>query len=287
MKYMNPRKKVLIIEDELAHLDVMQQKLKKEGYEVAAATDGEAGYAMITTTNPDIILLDVILPKLNGFDILERMKKDNIHTPVIVVSNSGQPVEVDRALALGAIDFLVKAEFDPSDVVEKVRHVLGGSSASASTGGPTMPSARVASSALPLSSAVVGGGDARTLKILIIEDDRFLRDLIQQKLTKEGFTTLIAVDGEEGAKITKEQKPHLILLDLILPGMDGFEILRKLKGDSETSAIPVIVLSNLGQKEDMDRAMKAGADDFMVKAHFTPTEIISKIRSILEEKYFR
>lgn len=284
---MNPKKKVLIIEDELAHLHVMQQKLEKEGYDVAAATDGEAGYAMITTTNPDVILLDVILPKLNGFDILERMRKDDIHTPVIIVSNSGQPVEVDRALALGAIDFLVKAEFDPSDVVEKVRRVLGDISAGASSGGPDTPLARVASSMLPSSAAVVGGGDARTLKILIIEDDRFLRDLIQQKLTKEGFAALVAIDGEEGARVAKEQKPHLVLLDLILPGMDGFEILRKLKSDSETSAIPVIVLSNLGQKEDMDRAMKAGAEDFMVKAHFTPTEIISKIRSILEEKYFR
>lgn len=285
---MNLKKKVLIIEDELAHLDIMQQKLANEGYDVAAATDGETGYAMITTTNPDVVLLDVILPKLNGFDILERMRKDNIRVPVIIVSNSGQPVEVDRALALGAIDFLVKAEFDPSDVVEKVRRVLGDFSAGASTGEPDAPSARVASSTLPSSSAaVVGGGDARALKILIIEDDRFLRDLIQQKLIKEGFTALVAIDGEEGAKIAKEQKPHLVLLDLILPGIDGFEILRKLKSDAETSAIPVIVLSNLGQKEDMDRAMKAGAEDFMVKAHFTPTEIIAKIRSILEEKYFR
>ena len=284
---MNPKKKVLIIEDELAHLDVMRQKLEKEGYNVAAATDGEAGYTMITTMNPDLILLDVILPKINGFDILERMQKDNIHTPVIVVSNSGQPVEVDRALALGALDFLVKAEFDPSDVVEKVRRVLGDASAGAPPGRPDAPSVRVASSSLPSSSTVVGNDTVKTLKILIIEDDRFLRDLIQQKLTKEGFTTLVAVDGEEGVKIAKEQKPHLVLLDLILPGIDGFEILRKLKSDAETSAIPVIVLSNLGQKEDMDRAMKAGAEDFMVKAHFTPTEIVSKIRSILEEKYFR
>ncbi|OGF74742.1 hypothetical protein A3J56_03350 [Candidatus Giovannonibacteria bacterium RIFCSPHIGHO2_02_FULL_46_20] len=123
--------------------------------------------------------------------------------------------------------------------------------------------------------------------VLIVEDDRFLRDLIQQKLTKEGFTTISAVDGEEGLKITKEQKPHLVLLDLILPGMDGFEVLRKIKSDPETAATPVVVLSNLGQKEDMDRAMKIGADDFMVKAHFTPTEIISKVRSILKEKYFQ
>ena len=121
--------------------------------------------------------------------------------------------------------------------------------------------------------------------VLIVEDDRFLRDLIQQKLTKEGFKTIAAVDGEEGLKSATEQKPHLILLDLILPGIDGFEVLRKIKGDASTSGIPIIVLSNLGQKEDMDRALKAGAEDFMVKAHFTPTEIIAKVRGVLKEKY--
>ena len=123
-------------------------------------------------------------------------------------------------------------------------------------------------------------------KILIIEDDKFLRDLIQQKLTKEGFLTVVASDGEEGVRAAQSEIPHLVLLDLILPGIDGFELLKQLKGDQKTSAIPVIVLSNLGQKEDMERALKNGAEDFMVKAHFTPSEIVTKIRATLKAKYF-
>lgn len=123
-------------------------------------------------------------------------------------------------------------------------------------------------------------------KILIIEDDKFLRDLIQQKLNKEGFVSLAAVDGEEGLKTAQAEVPHLILLDLILPGIDGFEVLKKLKADSKTTAIPVIVLSNLGQKDDMERTLKDGAEDFMVKAHFTPSEIIAKVRDTLKAKYF-
>ena len=123
-------------------------------------------------------------------------------------------------------------------------------------------------------------------KILIIEDDKFLRDLIQQKLTKEGFLTVVASDGEEGVRAAQSEIPHLVLLDLILPGIDGFEVLKQLKGDQKTSAIPVIVLSNLGQKEDMERTLKNGAEDFMVKAHFTPSEIVTKIRATLKAKYF-
>lgn len=123
-------------------------------------------------------------------------------------------------------------------------------------------------------------------KILIIEDDKFLRDLIQQKLNKEGFTTVTAIDGEEGVRMAQSESPHLVLLDLILPGIDGFEVLKKLKEDQKTSSIPVIVLSNLGQKEDMERTLKDGAEDFMVKAHFTPSEIVAKIRATLKAKYF-
>ena len=122
-------------------------------------------------------------------------------------------------------------------------------------------------------------------EILVVEDDKFLRDLMLQKLQKEGFTPFEAMDGEEGLRVIGEKKPDLVLLDLILPGLDGFEILRRLKADPATAATPVIVLSNLGQKEDMDRAMSAGAEDFMVKAHFTPGEIIAKIKSVLKKKY--
>lgn len=118
--------------------------------------------------------------------------------------------------------------------------------------------------------------------ILIIEDDKFLRELITQKLIKEGYEVSEAVDGEEGIKKVKDEKPTLVLLDLILPGIDGFEVLSKIKEDPGLSSIPVIILSNLGQKEDIERGLKLGAVDYLIKAHFTPGEIIDKIKNILK-----
>lgn len=117
--------------------------------------------------------------------------------------------------------------------------------------------------------------------ILIVEDDKFLRELISQKLVKEGYNISQAVDGEEGLKKAKEEKPDLVLLDLILPGIDGFEVLARIKEDGEAAKVPVIILSNLGQKEDVEKGLKLGAVDFLVKAHFTPGEIIEKIKRIL------
>jgi len=119
-------------------------------------------------------------------------------------------------------------------------------------------------------------------RILIVEDDRFLRELIVKKLVNEGYDAIEAVDGEQGLQKTKEEKPDLILLDLILPGIDGFEVLALKKDDASVSGIPVIILSNLGQKEDVEKGLGLGAVDYLIKAHFTPGEIIEKVRNILK-----
>ena len=118
-------------------------------------------------------------------------------------------------------------------------------------------------------------------KILIIEDDKFLRELISQKVAKEGYQVTEAVDGEDGAKKVKEEKPDLVLLDLILPGIDGFEVLSSIKEDPTIAQVPVIIFSNLGQKDDVERGLKLGAVDYLIKAHFTPGEIIEKIKKAL------
>ena len=120
--------------------------------------------------------------------------------------------------------------------------------------------------------------------ILVIEDDKFLRELMVRKLASEpGFEILSAIDGENGLKSMKEQKPEVVLLDLILPGIGGFDVLAKMKEDMALADIPVIILSNLGQQEDVDKGMQLGAVDFMIKAHFTPNEIVEKIKQVLNK----
>lgn len=118
-------------------------------------------------------------------------------------------------------------------------------------------------------------------KILLVEDDKFLRELITKKLKSEKYEVVETVDGESGLAKIKEIKPDLILLDLILPGIDGFEVLSRLKDNAAIRSIPVIVLSNLSQQEEIDKALNLGAADFLIKAHFIPGEIIEKIRKIL------
>lgn len=118
-------------------------------------------------------------------------------------------------------------------------------------------------------------------KVFVIEDDKFLRELISEELGREGFSVAVAVDGEEAVREIPKEIPNLILLDLILPGIDGFDVLKQIKENPAISKIPVIILSNLGQKENIDKGMALGATDYLIKANFTPREIIAKIKNFL------
>ena len=118
-------------------------------------------------------------------------------------------------------------------------------------------------------------------KILIVEDDNFLRSLTAKRLEKEGYTVAVAVDGESALVTAQDEQPDLILLDLLLPGLDGFGVLGKLKAHNDLKKVPVIVFSNLGQKEDIEKAKLLGADQFLIKANFTLDDVMDKIKSAL------
>lgn len=121
-----------------------------------------------------------------------------------------------------------------------------------------------------------------TIKILLVEDDTFLSSMYSTKFNLEGFVVAAAHDGEEGYKLAKKEKPDIILLDILLPKMDGFTVLDNLKKDEETKDIPVIMLTNLGQKEDVKKGFEKGAVGYLIKAHFMPSEVVEKIKSTLD-----
>ena len=118
-------------------------------------------------------------------------------------------------------------------------------------------------------------------KILIVEDDPFLLSMYVTKLELANYGVLQASDGALGLETAKKDKPALILLDILLPEMDGFEVLTALKQDERLKDTPVILLTNLGQKEDIEKGLELGAVDYLIKAHFTPQEVMQKISTAL------
>ena len=123
-------------------------------------------------------------------------------------------------------------------------------------------------------------------RILVIEDDQFLGELITMKLSKENFDVTLATTGADGLQKVEELKPDIVLLDIILPEMDGFEVLKGIRSlsDTVTSQTPVILLSNLGQESNIERGLSLGAQDYLVKSNFTTDEITKKVRETLAKE---
>ncbi len=128
-------------------------------------------------------------------------------------------------------------------------------------------------------SSVAGTPQKR--KIMVVEDDFFISDIYDVKLSSAGYEIILANNGREAIeKLTSGVRPHLMLLDIVMPYMDGFDVLKAMSENAQWQSIPVVLLTNLSQKEDIDQAMKHGAKDYLIKSHFTPSEVLSKV-----EKY--
>lgn len=121
-------------------------------------------------------------------------------------------------------------------------------------------------------------------KILLVEDDAMISSIYKTKFEADGFQVFVAVDGATGLDLAKKEKPDLMMLDVILPGLDGFSVLEEIKKDKTTRSIPVIMLTNLGTEDDKAKGQKMGALDYLVKASLTPGQISEKIEKILSIK---
>ncbi len=121
----------------------------------------------------------------------------------------------------------------------------------------------------------------KQIKILLVDDDTFLSAIYAEKFESQDFVVLQAINGEEGLKMAKKDMPDIILLDLLMPKMDGFECLEKIKSDIELRDIPVIIHSNLGGRDDIERCMHLGASAYLIKSHTLPHEAVNKVKAVL------
>ncbi len=121
------------------------------------------------------------------------------------------------------------------------------------------------------------------MRVTIIEDEEILLDILREKFSREKFEVSVARDGEEAVPVISEAKPDVILLDLVLPQKSGFQVLEELKADSELKNIPVMVLTNLGQEEEMRRALQLGAEDFIIKTQYPLNVIVEKVKNKIKK----
>lgn len=253
--------KILVIENEESLANFLETKLKKEGFEILTARDGEVGYAQIKSWKPDLVLLDIPVSNMNEY--LEKIYKEGVRIPFIIISNSDKFAELEKIKKIGAVDFLVKSEFGTQEIIRKIEKYLKRNENKNST-----------------------KGGSENSKILLVEDEQLLREICSKKLLIEGYDVIEVLDGGDALKKITQEKPDLILLDIILPTINGFEILKQIRSNEDTKIAhtPVIILSNLGQETDIARAKELGISGYLIKAQFTTDEIIEKVEKVLKEK---
>ena len=118
--------------------------------------------------------------------------------------------------------------------------------------------------------------------ILLVEDDPFLIDIYTTKLKKDNFAVQVARNGKETFKLLKKEIPDILVLDIVLPQVDGWEVLSELKKNTQWKKIPVIILSNLGQKMEVEKGLNLGVAKYLIKAHYTPAEVVEEIKKIVK-----
>ncbi len=269
--------RILIVEANDSVAKELNAILSGAGYSLAWAVGKDEALIKIHEWGPGLIFVGTITPPEEKFQLLAEKRTDKTISgiPVIFVSSHGESDEINRALSLGINDYLITDNLGSNDILTMVALQLG-----KETG--TLEEKKLVVSPLTLEKSGVGKKATLAGKtIMWVEDDKFLSDIIGRKLQAEKCTLLHAGTGEGAFRLLEQTTPNIILLDILLPGIDGFEILRHIKDHAETKDIPVILLSNLGQKEDMEKGKSLGASRFLVKAMVTLDEIVATIKEVL------
>ena len=200
---------VLLIEDDRHSAELLAVYLEGAGYRTALARDGAEGLELARQLRPCAVVLDIVLPRIDGWDLLARLKADpaTASCPVVIVSMLDQR---GKGFALGAADYLVKP-VERDELLEA------------------------------LARCIPGGMDSRT--VLVIDDEARDRRLIADTLEAEGYSVLSAESGEEGIELARRERPTVVLLDLLMPGLDGFAVVERMRADATTADVPIVVLT--------------------------------------------
>ncbi len=256
---------ILIVDDDPMNRDMLSRRLAREDYTVATAEGGRVALEMMAAERYDLILLDIMMPEMDGYEVLQRIKADERlrHTPVIMLTALSDRESVMRCLKAGADDYLVKP-FNMGEAKTRLLRCL-----------------ETKSFQDPPSSS--GDEPPKEIAVLVVDDEELNRDLLARRVKQAGYAPSCAQDGETALKLLAAKDFDLVLLDIMMPGVDGYEVLSQMKWDERLREIPVIMISALNDSDSMARCFELGADDYVMKP-FNAAELRSRLSSCLQQK---
>jgi CheY-like chemotaxis protein len=238
--------RVLVVDDDQTARELMRRLLAKEGFDVITATDGQEGLEMARRFEPSVITLDVMMPKVDGWDVLKELKADPAlaDIPVIMVSMLD---ESDRGYRLGAADYMTK----PIDR-ERMKLLLD-----------------------------KYRSRAKEPRVLLVEDDEATRAMMRSILRGDGWQVFEAENGRVALESIDEAAPHLILLDLMMPEMDGFEFLEALRHQPARQGTPVVVVTAADLSAEDHRRLNGGVEYVLQKSGLNRDQLLGEIRELV------
>lgn len=236
--------KILVIDDEKTHRDLLRNVLSYHGHEVVTADGGEQGIELFKQRGPDFTLLDLRMPLMNGIETLKEIRAIDPHAAVLILTAWGTDQLEFQARQLGVMDFLNK-NLALDNITEALEAAM------------QKPAKASAPSTEPTATAVAAQG------VLVVDDDPQVRESLRDALTARGYAVQVAKDGHEALTLAQESSPKLLVLDLSMPGMNGVEVLRQLRGRHYNGV--VILLTDGKDDKLMKEAMDLGSVDFMGK----------------------
>ncbi len=260
---------MLVIEDDANNLDVAQRIIRAAGHEALSATDGAAGLATARAEHPDAILVDLLLPRVDGWTVTKTLREEEWARRIPIIAVSALAMQQDRARAIEAgCDDFVSKPYAPSELRAVLARFLdeGEAVIPASVRGraPKKPVERLGS-------------------VLVVDDEPANVDLLVRRLEALGADTLRASNGEDALGIADRELPDLILLDVMMPGIDGFDTCRRLKMNDRTAPIPVIFATAKTDSEDLQKGFEVGGVDYITKP-IGPIELAARVRSAIYTK---
>lgn len=268
-------KKILVVEDNALNMKLVRGLLGLGPYRMLEAVDAETGLELAGRELPDLILMDIQLPGMDGLSATRKLKADDRlrHIPVVALTSYAMAGDEKKAMEVGCNGYITKP-IDTRSFIGKLKSYLSPS-----------PSADTVQADLDRNQAPTIPGERRQPLVLIVDDEPKNAKLLAAKLAGQPYTIKSAFNGADALEMVSQHEPDLILVDVMMPGMDGYEVTQLIKADEKTRAIPVIMITALDGPEDKSKGMAVGAEAFLTKPVDT-VELLAHIGSMLKHKQF-
>ncbi|MEI8327743.1 MAG: response regulator [Candidatus Taylorbacteria bacterium] len=264
------KEKILVVEGNPTFGQQIVDLLNKHGYEATLTDDAAQALKMVYDILPRLILLNVVLSKSDSYEMLEKKSAEPLlkKIPVFLMSTQGMPISVNRIPHGSMTEFVMLYKENADEVVQKIDKYLECAPSIGQNGEVT--------DAVP---ATCASKPSTGKSVLWVEDDKLIGTILSKKIISSGFNLIHVTNGDDAAKALSDTsvKLNLIILDLMLPGMTGFDILQKIDMDPVLKLIPVMILTNLDKQSDIVKAKKLGAKQYLVKASASLDQIVAEI----------